>query len=289
MSWGGNPHKTPDAAMTPRLSFERWAEERRGHARPWEEHEIEIAGMLRHAMAEVILQNLRRIRELNEQLRQSQKMEAVGQLAGGLAHDFNNLLGGMAGSIELAQTRLAPGRTGDAERLLTAALAATGRAASLTRRLLTFSRRQTLNPAVVDVVRLVASMEELIGRTVGPSIRVECVASAGVWSILCDGNQLENAILNLALNGRDAMSDGGRLTIEATNTRIDDAYGAQHKMLPGHYVALSVSDTGQDVGGGRATGVRAILFHKAARVGDGTGVVDGLWFYPTIRWARAHL
>ena len=271
VSWGGNPHKTAEGALTPRLSFERWVEERRGHARRWQKHETEVAGMLHHAIAEVIMRNMRRIRELNDQLRQSQKMEAVGQLTGGLAHDFNNLLGGITGSIELAQTRLAQGRTGDIGRLLTAAQAAAGRAASLTHRLLAFSRRQTLSPAPVDVNRLVASMEELIRRTVGPSIRLDCVTSAGLWPVLCDSNQLENAILNLALNGRDAMPGGGRLTIEATNARLDDAYAAQHDISPGHFVALSVSDTGQGMDAEVAR--RAFEpFFTTKPLGKGTGL-----------------
>ena len=208
-SWAGSPHKDPLAALTPRLSFARWVEERRGSARGWTAHEIEIVGMLRHAITEVIVRNLRRISALNEQLRQSQKMEAVGQLTGGLAHDFNNLLAGITGSLELARVRLAQGRTGELDRYLVAALGSAGRAASLTHRLLAFSRRQTLDPKPVDVNQLIGSMETLIRQTVGPGIRVDRVASAGLWTTLCDVNQLENVLLNLALNARDAMQAAG--------------------------------------------------------------------------------
>jgi light-regulated signal transduction histidine kinase (bacteriophytochrome) len=247
VSWGGRPtHRlnVGDTAPQPRQSFERWVETRHGHARPWCDWEREIAGLLRHAITEVIVRNLRRIATLSEQLRQSQKMEAVGQLTGGLAHDFNNLLGGIVGSLELAGTRLAQGRTAEMERYLTAAMGAANRAAALTHRLLAFSRRQTLDPKPTDVARLVASIEDLVRRTAGPAIALDIVTSAGLWTILCDGNQLENALLNLALNARDAMPDGGRLTIEAGNVRLDDAYAEQFGVPAGHYVAVSVSDTG---------------------------------------------
>ena len=270
-AWGGNPHKTPAAAMSPRLSFERWVEERRGSARAWSSHEVEMATMLRHAITEVIVRNLRRISVLNEQLRQSQKMEAVGQLTGGLAHDFNNLLGGITGSLELARVRLAQGRTGELERYLTAALGSAGRAAALTHRLLAFSRRQTLDPKPLDVNRLIASMEDLISRTMGPGIRVDCVASAGLWTTLCDANQLENVLLNLALNARDAMRGGGRLTIEATNTRLDDRYAAQFDIASGQYVAVSVTDTGTGMPPEVASRVFEPFF-TTKPVGEGTGL-----------------
>jgi light-regulated signal transduction histidine kinase (bacteriophytochrome) len=247
VSWGGKPVKEllpGDTTLAPRQSFERWIETRHGHARQWQSWEREIAGLLRHAITEVIVRNLRRITSLSEQLRQSQKMEAVGQLTGGLAHDFNNLLGGIVGALEIAGTRLAQGRTGELERYLTAAMGAANRAAALTHRLLAFSRRQTLDPRPTDAGRLVASMEDLVRRTTGPAIALDIVTSAGLWTILCDGNQLENALLNLALNARDAMPDGGRLTIEAGNVRLDDAYAVQCGVPAGHYVAISVSDTG---------------------------------------------
>ncbi len=179
-----------------------------------------------------------------EQLFQSQKMEAVGQLTGGLAHDFNNLLAGITGSFELLRTRVAQGRINDLERYITAGLGAASRAASLTHRLLAFSRRQTLQPVPVDANRLIVGIEDLIRRTVGPAIIVETVSAVGLWSCFCDPNQLENALLNLCVNGRDAMAEGGRLTIETANAWLDDA-GARERGIPkGQYVSVCVTDTG---------------------------------------------
>jgi PAS domain S-box-containing protein len=175
---------------------------------------------------------------------QSQKMEAVGQLTGGLAHDFNNLLAGISGSFELIRSRLAQGRINDIERYATAGLGASSRAASLTHRLLAFSRRQTLDPKAIDANRLIADMEEMLRRTLGPSVTLETVFAGGLWPCLCDPNQLENAILNLCINGRDAMPDGGRLTIETANTWIDEETSPERDLSPGQYVAVCVTDTG---------------------------------------------
>ena len=177
-------------------------------------------------------------------LRQSQKMEAVGQLTGGLAHDFNNLLAGISGSLELMQTRVAQGRINDLERYLTAAQGASKRAAALTHRLLAFTRQQTLDPKPTDVNRLIAGMEELVRRTVGPSVELEVVGAAGLWPVLVDPNQLENALLNLCINARDAMPDGGRLTIETGNKWLDERAARTHDLPAGQYVSLCVSDTG---------------------------------------------
>ncbi len=157
------------------------------------------------------------------QLRQAQKMEAVGQLTGGLAHDFNNLLTGIIGSLELIQNRIAQGRTAELVRLADAAMASANRGAALTHRLLAFSRQQTLEPEATDANRLVAGLEELIRRTAGSAIVVTCAPAAGLWATLCDPNQLENAILNLCINARDAMPGGGRLRIETANARLDGA------------------------------------------------------------------
>ena len=177
-------------------------------------------------------------------LRQSQKMEAVGQLTGGLAHDFNNLLAGISGSLELISMRLAQGRVADVEKYVTAAKGAANRAAALTHRLLAFSRRQTLAPKPTDVKALVAGMEDLIGRTIGPSIQLETVSAAGLWPSLIDPSQLENAILNLCLNARDAMPDGGRITIETGNRWLDQRSARERGLEPGQYISLCVSDTG---------------------------------------------
>ncbi len=274
LSWGSGSHmRTPENAIVlPRPPFERWAEPRHGFARPWAEWELEMAETLRHGITEVMVRSLRRITELHDRLRQSQKMEAVGQLTGGIAHDFNNLLAGILGSLELMQGRIDQGRLGDVNRYIGAAVTSANRAASLIQRLLAFSRRQTLDPKAVDVNRLATSMEDLIRRTVGPAIHVETVISGGLWRTLCDANQLENALLNLAINARDAMPEGGRLTIEATNSRLDDAYaGRHHEVAAGQYMAVSVTDTGT----GMASDVIAHVFEPfftTKPIGQGTGL-----------------
>jgi signal transduction histidine kinase len=163
---------------------------------------------------------------VEETLRQSLKMEAVGQLTGGLAHDFNNLLAGISGSLELVRRRTAQGRTSEIGRYIEIAMTSVNRAAALTHRLLAFSRRQTLDPKPTNVNRLVVGMEELFIRTVGPGIQVETKLATDLWPALCDPNQLENAMLNLVLNARDAMPDGGRLLIETRNSIFPDSRGA---------------------------------------------------------------
>ena len=183
-------------------------------------------------------------RQIEEQLRQSQKMEAVGQLTGGLAHDFNNLLTGIAGSLELLQTRMTQGRMSEIDRYVAAAQGAAKRAAALTHRLLAFSRRQTLDPKPTDANRLVTGMEDLIRRTIGPAIALETISAGGLWRTLVDPNQLENALLNLTINARDAMPDGGQLTIETANKWLDERSARQRELPPGQYVSLCVSDTG---------------------------------------------
>jgi signal transduction histidine kinase/PAS domain-containing protein len=203
---------------------------------------------LRHSKDTLEQQVQRRTAELmatEEALRQSQKMEAVGQLTGGIAHDFNNLLAGISGSLDLIGNRIAQGRYGDIERFSMAAQHAAKRAAALTHRLLAFSRRQTLDPKPTSPNRLIRDMEDLIRRTVGPSIEVEVVASAGLWSTLVDPHQLENALLNLCINARDAMPAGGRLTIETANRWMDDRAAKPLDLPAGQYVSLCVSDTGQ--------------------------------------------
>ncbi|WP_159999534.1 response regulator, partial [Roseomonas sp. 18066] len=181
---------------------------------------------------------------LEEQLRQSQKMEAVGQLTGGLAHDFNNMLTGITGSLELLQIRVGQGRLGELDRFIAAAQGAANRAAALTHRLLAFSRRQTLDPKTVRPNRLVAGMEEMVQRTVGPAIAVETVLAPALWPTLCDPNQLENALLNLCINARDAMPQGGRLTIRTSNLELDERAAQGRDLPPGAYVSISVADTG---------------------------------------------
>ncbi|WP_417281756.1 PAS domain-containing protein [Bosea eneae] len=206
-----------------------------------------------------------------EALRQSQKMEAVGQLTGGIAHDFNNILAGIGGSLEMAQARIAQGRIADVERFLTGAKSAVRRAASLTERLLAFSRRQTLDPRPVNVNTLVNGMLDLIARSVGPTIAIEAVGAAGLWTVFADAGQLENALLNLCINSRDAMPDGGRLTIETSNRWMDERAAKARDLKPGQYVSLCVSDTG--------TGMAAEVVERAfdpffttKPIGQGTGL-----------------
>ena len=210
-------------------------------------------------------------RAVEDALRQSQKMEAVGQLTGGLAHDFNNLLTGIQGSLDLLQLRLAQGRFDMAERYVSAAQGAASRAAALTHRLLAFSRRQTLDPKPTDVNRLAADMEDLLVRTVGPEITLTLSAAAGLWTIIVDPSQLENALLNLCLNARDAMPDGGRITIETRNVRLDSRLADERALPAGDYVSLSVTDDGigmpPDV-------VKRIFdpFFTTKPIGSGTGL-----------------
>ncbi len=198
-------------------------------------------------------------------------MEAVGQLTGGLAHDFNNLLAGISGSLELIGIRQAQGRTHDVERYLAAAQGATRRAAALTHRLLAFARRQTLDPKPTAVNQLVAGLEELIRRTVGPSIQLEVVGAAGLWPALVDPSQLENAILNLCINARDAMPDGGRITIETANKWIDRHGSVTHDLPEGQYLSLCVTDTGVGI----APEIRDKVFEPfftTKPLGEGTGL-----------------
>ena len=185
--------------------------------------------------------------EVQEALRQSQKMEAVGQLTGGIAHDFNNLLAGISGSLEIIERRLASGRTDGLDRFINGAQTSAQRAAALTQRLLAFSRRQTLDPKPTDVNRLVFGMEDLIRRTVGPAIKVEVVGAGGLWTARVDAVQLESALLNLAINARDAMPKGGRLTIETANKWLDDRSAHARDLPPGQYLSICVTDSGTGI------------------------------------------
>ncbi|MCJ2081446.1 PAS domain S-box protein [Methylobacterium sp. J-090] len=210
-------------------------------------------------------------RQTEEALRQAQKMEAVGQLTGGLAHDFNNLLTGISGSLELLQTRMSQGRLTDLDRYINAAQGASKRAAALTHRLLAFSRRQTLDPKPTNINGLIAGMEELIRRTVGPAITIEVVGTAGLWTALIDPNQLENALLNLCINARDAMPTGGRITIETANKWMDTRAAKERDLEPGQYLSLCVTDTG--TGMPPEVAARAFdPFFTTKPMGEGTGL-----------------
>ncbi len=210
--------------------------------------------------------------QAEEALRQSQKMEAVGQLTGGIAHDFNNLLQGIVGSLDIAQRRISQGRASEVDRFLTAATTTANRAAALTHRLLAFSRRQPLDPKPVKINQLVSQMEDLLRRSIGENTDLEIVLAGGLWTTKCDPHQLESAILNLAINARDAMPDGGRLTIETSNAHLDSVYAAREREVkPGQYVCVSVTDTG--------TGMSADTIAKAFEpffttkpIGQGTGL-----------------
>ena len=209
--------------------------------------------------------------QMAEALRQSQKMEAVGQLTGGIAHDFNNMLAVVIGSLDLLGRRLGPDDL-RARRYVDAATDGAQRAASLTQRLLAFSRQQPLNPEILDANKLVPGMSELLRHSIGTDVRLETVLAAGLWRTRADRNQLENVIVNLAVNARDAMPDGGRLTIETQNTHFDERYAAENfGARAGQYVMIAVSDTG--------TGMSADVLGKAfdpffttKDIGKGTGL-----------------
>jgi PAS domain S-box-containing protein len=223
-----------------------------------------------------------------EALRQSQKMEAIGQLTGGIAHDFNNLLTGIIGSLDIIRRRMATGRSDEIPRFMDAASISAQRAGALTHRLLAFARRQSLDIRPNNINSLIGSMEDLLHRSLGEHIELECSLSAELWTAFTDANQVESAILNLALNARDAMPDGGRLTIETANVHRDKSYTSlQEDMAPGDYVVIGVSDTG--------TGMTADVLAKAIEpffttkpVGEGTGLGLSM-VYGFAKQTRGHL
>jgi signal transduction histidine kinase/ActR/RegA family two-component response regulator len=176
-------------------------------------------------------------------LRQAQKMEAMGQLTGGIAHDFNNLLQVILGNLELLQRRKLVADD-EANRMVASAVRGAERAATLTQRLLAFARRQPLDPRPLDVNKLVQGMSDLLHRSLGEAIRVETVLAGGIWRVAVDANQLENALLNLAVNARDAMAGTGKLTIETANVHLDEPYAQANEVRPGQYVMIAVSDSG---------------------------------------------
>jgi PAS domain S-box-containing protein len=212
-----------------------------------------------------------RLKVTEEALLQSQKMEAVGQLTGGIAHDFNNLLTGIVGSLDLLQTRLSQGRTDNVARYINAAMTSANRAAALTHRLLAFARRQPLIPKSVDANQLVVSLEDLLRRTIGETIDLAIAAADDLWFTLCDPNQLESALLNLAINARDAMPDGGKLTIATSNARIEGVIADSPALSPGDYICIDVTDTG--AGMSAEVAARAFdPFFTTKPIGQGTGL-----------------
>jgi PAS domain S-box-containing protein len=208
-------------------------------------------------------------RAAEEALRQSQKMEAVGQLTGGIAHDFNNLLQGITGSLTVIQKLIAQGRVTELDRFIRGAMTSAARAAALTHRLLAFSRRQPLNPRAVRANPLVSSMDDLLRRTLGERIDLNLALAADLWPTMCDPNQLESAILNLVINARDAMPDGGRLTIQTHNAAVDGT--RRQGLKAGEYVCISVTDTG--TGMSADTTAKAFEpFFTTKPIGQGTGL-----------------
>jgi len=211
------------------------------------------------------------LEQARQSLRQSQKMEAVGQLTGGLAHDFNNLLASISGGLQVLKLKLHRGQVAGLERYIEIGESSVRRAASLTQRLLAFSRRQTLDPKPVDINRLIAGMEELVRHSVGPMIELEVLGAHDLWLTKVDPSQLENALLNLCINARDAMMpDGGKLTLVTANEWIDER-DARGDMPPGQYISLRVSDTGT----GMPPEVVARIFdpfYTTKPLGEGTGL-----------------
>ncbi len=209
--------------------------------------------------------------DAEQQVRQLQKMEAIGHLSGGIAHDFNNMLAIVMSALSMMERRLAKGEK-DYEKYLGMAREGAMRAANLTKRLLAFSRQQALAPIPVDANKLVSGMSDLLRRTLGTSIQLETVLAGGVWLIHVDSNQLESAILNLALNARDAMGEEGRLTIETANYLLDESYSRQHNDVPpGQYVLIAITDNGTGMTP-EVLGRAFDPFFTTKEVGKGTGL-----------------
>jgi signal transduction histidine kinase len=255
-------------------------------AREMREHE----SRLREELLETVAVRTRELTQANEKLkaeavdrskveealRQSMKMEAVGQLTGGLAHDFNNLLAIISGSLQLMSKRISQGRTSEVTQYLEAATTSVDRAAALTHRLLAFSRRQTLEPKPTAVNELIEGMREIFVHTLGPGIKVELNLAPDLWPTLCDSNQLENAILNLIINARDAMPESGLIQIETCNSIVTDwrsphADNLSGRIPNGEYMALFVKDTGQ---GMSASVIERAFdpFFTTKPIGQGTGL-----------------
>jgi signal transduction histidine kinase len=220
---------------------------------------------------EKLVQELAQRGLVEQQLRQSQKMDAIGQLTGGIAHDFNNMLAVVIGSLNILKRRLSRGE-GNLERFIDSAMEGAERAAVLTHRLLAFARQQPLVPEPIEINKFVAGLSEMLRRTLGENVRLETILAGGLWRTHADGSQLENALLNLAVNARDSMSDSGRLTIETANASLDDGYAALNSdVTAGQYVMVAVSDNGS----GMSPDVLARAFDPfftTKGVGRGTGL-----------------
>jgi signal transduction histidine kinase len=250
--------------------------------KPFSEREL-------HATIQMVLERRdteKALRLSEERLRQAQKMEVVGQLAGGVAHDFNNILAIIYGNLDLLDEALAD--QPELRQIVQHTMKAAGRGASLTHQLLAYSRLQPLDPRVLDVSKLVTDMTQLLQRTLGETIEVETQVSDDLWRTLIDPNQLENALLNLAVNARDAMPKGGKLVIEAENTMLDQAYAEEHlEVIPGRYVLLAVTDTG--IGMSREVAERALEpFFTTKPTGQGTGLGLSM-VYGFVKQSRGHI
>ena len=263
-----------------------------------------VINAIRNSQGEVVgfakvTRDLTERRATEQRLQQSQKMEGIGQLTGGVAHDFNNLLTIIIGNLEALQRHLQEDGLDKArlQRSADSAMRGARRAESITQRLLAFSRQQPLEPRSVDVGRLVTSMSDLLRRTLGEQIAVETVLAGGLWRAHADPNQLEVAIINLAVNARDAMPNGGKLTLETSNVHLDERYAAARvEVLPGQYVMLAVTDNGV----GMPSEVKAKAFDPfftTKDVGQGTGLgarnrswpISSLWLCQTIARSRHDL
>ncbi len=239
-------------------------------------------------LAETLEQRVEeRTAELNktqDALRQSQKMEAIGNLTGGVAHDFNNLLQVISGNLQLLAKDVAGNDR--AERRVSNALAGVSRGGKLASQLLAFGRRAALEPKVVNIGRFVSGMDDILRRAIGEGIEIETMISGGLWNTFIDPAQIENALLNLAINARDAMDGNGKLTIEAGNAFLDDAYVRDHGIEAGQYVMLAVTDTGAGhVAGCHGTRLRTVFFDEAGRKRNRPRTVDGLRVRQAIRRA----
>jgi PAS domain S-box-containing protein len=235
----------------------------------------------------VILRDISERRTQEANLRHAQKMESVGRLSGGVAHDFNNLLQAILGNLELLRERIAEDKT-DEQRLIARAVEAVGRGTEMTKRLLAFSRRQVLEPRVVDLNALVSEITDVLPRMLGEAVGVEVVRAGGLWPCEIDPSELEAALLNLAVNARDAMPEGGKLTIETANARLDDEYAAAHaEVTPGQYVMLAVADTG----GGMTPEIAERAFEPfftTKQAGEGTGLGLSM-VYGFVKQSKGHV
>jgi PAS domain S-box-containing protein len=231
----------------------------------------EALAALNATLEQRVLERTAELMQAEEALRQSHKMEAIGQLTGGIAHDFNNLIQGILGSLDAVQKRVAAGRIGEIDRFLQGALASANRASALTHRLLAFSRRQPVDPRPVPLNELIGSVQEMLRRSIGEKLTMNMELAADLWLMRCDANQLENALLNLAINARDAMPDGGTLTIATSNTMLGADAARAKEVNAGEYVCLAVTDTGT----GMPADVQSRVFepfYTTKPIGQGTGL-----------------